>query len=331
MRRGAVLIIDCQSHVFPRAYAELLTKNHGELRTKRVGRAYEIWYGNVQRFVLDPELYSVENKLRDMDAAGIDMSVLSVNMPGPERLDPELAAEGARICNDYLAEVCAQHPDRFVGLASLPLQLAEGAIEEMDRAVDELGLRGAVLYSHIAGEPVDAARFEPFYQHVEARGVPLFVHPTVPVWGEVLRDYAMVPMIGLMVDTSIAMLRLVLSGVLERCPGLQIVHPHAGGVLPYLMGRIVEQTEVKGRGREHITRSPEEIYAHVYLDLVTPSALAIRYAYDFAGHDRLLFGTDHPWVAVSTLLELVDELELSDEAKGAIFGRNACNLLNIDA
>ncbi len=326
-----MLIVDCQSHVFPRAYAELLTRNRGPLRTTRQGGVYDVRYGDMQRFVLDPEVYSPERKLRAMDAAGIDISVLSVNMPGPERLDDALAVEGSRICNDYLGEVCARHPDRFVGLASLPLCFVDMAIEELDRAINSLGLRGAVLFSHIAGEPVDAARFEPFYAYAAERGVALFIHPTVPTWGDVIRDYAMIPMLGLMVDTSIAMLRLMLSGILERHPGLTIVHPHAGGVLPYLMGRIVEQTEVKGRGRENITRSPQEIYAGVYLDLVTPSALALRYAYDFAGPDRLLFGTDHPWVAPSTLLNLLFEMHIPGDAKAAILGLNACKLLTIAA
>lgn len=325
-----MLIVDCQSHVFPEAYGELLIHNKGQLQVTRQGSAYEIWYGDMQRFLLDPETYSPERKLNDMDTAGIHISVLSVNMPGPECLDDAIALEGARICNDYLGKVCTTHPDRFVGLASLPLQLVDDAIMELDRAVDQLGLRGAVLYSHIAGEPVDATRFEPFYAHAAQRGVPLFLHPTVPTWGAAIRDYSMIPMIGFMVDTSIAMLRLILSGILDRYPGLKIVHPHAGGVLPYLMGRIVEQTEVKGRGREHITRSPREIYADVYLDLVTPSPLAVQYTYEFAGPDRLLFGTDHPWVAPLTMLDLMVDPKMSDQEKAKILGLNACALLKIE-
>jgi predicted TIM-barrel fold metal-dependent hydrolase len=139
----------------------------------------------------------------------------------------------------------------------------------------------------------------------------------------------MIPMLGLMVDTSIAMLRLILGGVLERYPQLQIVHPHAGGVLPYLMGRIVEQTEVKRRGREHITQSPAEYYKRVYLDLVTPSALAIRYAYDFAGADRLLFGSDHPWVGTDTMLSLIEGLDLPEQDRARILGLNAASLFGI--
>ena len=324
-----MLVVDCQSHVFPRAYAELLTRNSGPLQAQRVNDAYVIRYGETQQFTLDPERYNLRGKMRDMDTTGIDVSVLSVNMPGPERLQPELASAGARICNDYLAETCARHPDRLLGLASLPLQDVSAAIAELDRAIDELNLRGALLFSHIAGQPVDAPQFEPLYAHAAARGVPLVLHPTVPTWGEAIKDHSMIPMIGLMVDTSIAMLRLILGGVLERHPGLQIVHPHCGGVLPYLMGRIVEQTEVKGRGREHITQSPAEYYRQVYLDLVSPSALAVQYAYDFAGPDRLLFGTDHPWVSTDTMLNLVREMAIPQRDRAQILGLNAAKLLRV--
>lgn len=325
----SVVRVDCQSHLFPAAYAELLTRNRRAPTTVGGDGRYVIDYGDVQRFTLRLADYDPDVKLRAMDEVGIDVSVLSVNIPGPELLPPELAVEGARLCNDSVAEVCARHPDRFVGLASLPLGDAGAALAELDRAVDALDLRGVVLPSHVAGMPVDAPRLEPLYARVAARGVPLVLHPTVPAWGEAIKDYAMIPMVGFLVDTSIAMLRLILGGVLERHPTLRVVHPHAGGVLPYLMGRVEDQTEVKGRGRDHITQSPLAYYRRVYLDLVSPSALAMRYAYDFSGADRLLFGSDHPWVSMSRFVELVDGLDVPEEDKAKIFGGNARALFGI--
>ena len=324
-----MLIVDCQSHVFPQAYAEILKRNPKPPQATGAHGTYTVTYGDVQAFALNLDQYDPERKLRDMDASGVDVSVLSVNMPGPERLAPELALEGARACNDYLAEICARYPGRFVGLASLPLQDVPTATTELDRAVHDLGLRGALLFSHIDGRPVDAPEFEPFYAHAEASCVPLVLHPTVPTWGEAIKDYSMIPMLGLMVDTSIAMLRLILSGIMERHPQLQIVHPHAGGVLPYLMGRIEEQTEMKRRGREHIAQPPSEYYQRVYLDLVSPSTLAIRYAYDFAGPDRLLFGSDHPWVDIDAMLGFLERLDLPEQDRAKILGLNASVLFGI--
>ena len=321
--------IDCQSHVFPQAYAELLTRNVGEVQTSGGDGNYLIQYGDVQRFVLSLDDYSPERKLKAMDAAQIDMSVLSVNIPSPDRLMPELALEGARICNDFLADLCAQHPDRFVALASLPLNDVPTAIAELDRAIDDLDLRGVFLCSHINGQPLDAPEFEPFYAHAAARQMPLVLHPTVPTWGEAIKDHAMIPMLGLMVDTSVAMLRLILGGVMERHPTLQIVHPHVGGVLPYLMGRVEEQTEVKRRGRDHITQPPGKYYERVYFDLVSPSRPALDFAYQFAGPDRLLFGSDHPWVSIEAIWDIFAEMEMSEADRRKIAGENARQLFKI--
>lgn len=324
-----MLRIDCQSHLFPAAYAELLTRNRGPLQTTGGNGTYQLDYWGSQRFTLRLEDYSVERKLRDMDRSGIDISVLSVNIPSPELLDADLAGEGARICNDYLADVCARHPDRFVAIASLPFNDIPATIAELGRAVTTLDLRGVFFCSNLNGKPLDAPELEPFYARVAALGVPLVLHPTVPTWADAITEYSMIPMMGFMVDTSFALMRMILGGVLERHPALQVVHPHAGGIVPYLMGRIMEQTEVKRRGREHIRQSPLAYYQNVYLDLVSPSAQALGYALEFARPDRLLFGSDHPWVSIETILDLVDQLEMPETTRQAIMEENACRLFKI--
>jgi predicted TIM-barrel fold metal-dependent hydrolase len=264
-----------------------------------------------------------------MDAAKIDFAMLSVNMPGPEWLDDDLAVMGARFCNDYIAEQCALHPHRFAGFASLPLSNVTAALDEMRRAAHSLHLRGVVLYSHVQGKPVDSPEFEPIFAQAEAFNLPIILHPSIPMWGAALRDYSMIPMLGFMVDTSISMLRLILSGIMERYPKLIIVHPHAGGVLPYVMGRVVEQTQLKGRGRDHITRPPDEYYRRVYLDLVTPSKEAVDFAYHFAGADRLMFGSDHPWVAPQTFLNLIRALPVTSEERAKILAENAVRVFHL--
>ncbi len=321
--------IDCQSHVFPAEYAEVLSRNPHSPRAIPQEDGYIITYGDVQSFRLRQEVYEIDRKIRDMDAAGIDVSVLSVNMPGPEMLAPELRLEGARVCNDFVAEAIQKHPDRFAGIACLPWQDAPAAIEEMDRAIDELGLRGIILYSHIGGMPVDSPAFEPVYDHAEERRMPIVLHPTVPTWAEAIKEHSMIPMAGLMVDHSFAMLRLIMSGILERHPRLQFVQPHAGGVLPYLWGRIRNQTEVMGRGMDNISQLPNVYYQRVYLDMVSPSPLALKFVYDFAGPDRLLFGSDHPWVDIKIFLELIETMEIPKVDKDKILGLNAEKLFRI--
>jgi len=321
--------IDCQTHIFPREYAEVLARNPGQPRAIPQGNGYLITYGDIQAFRLNPGVYSIERKLRDMDASGIDISVLSVNMPGPESLEPEIGVEAARVANDYLAAVVERHHDRFLGLACLPWQDVPAALAEMERAVTRLKLRGLMLYSRIGNDPVDAGQYDPLYSRAAELGVPIVLHPIVPNWGAAIKDYSMIPMIGLMVEQSFAMLRLILGGVLERHPRLKVVQPHCGGILPYLWGRIENQTEVMGRGKENISRPARHYYRRVYLDTVSPSARAIRFAYDFAGADRLLFGSDHPWVDISLFVHIVESMDIPKEDKDRIFCKNAQEFFGI--
>lgn len=322
--------IDCQSHLFPAGYAEALTRNPGSPTT--IGRAgsYTVAYGGLQSFRLDLEDYSVARKLRDMDAAGIDVSVVSVNMPGPELLEPELAVRAARVCNDELAEACARHRQRLVGLACLPWQVPDAAIAELDRAAGRLDLRGVMLYSRVGAGPVDDGALEPVYARVAQIGVPLVLHPCVPPWAAEFRDHSMITMVGLMVDHSLAALRLVLSGVLERHPALQVVQPHCGGVLPYLWGRIRNQTEVMKRGVERISQSPTDLYRRVFLDTASPWPPALRVAYEVAGAGRLVFASDHPWVEIRLLIDALEELRLPADDLQRIYAGNARRLFRID-
>ena len=315
--------IDCQSHVFPRSYIDVLAQNRHPPQVIQRGGEAIVTYGEIQQFRLRDEVYAPKRKLKDMDGAGIDLAIISTNIPGPCMLAPDLALKGAQAINNAIAEMVQQHPYRFVGLASLPWGQPEAAIAEMDRAQDVLGCCGVVLYSHVGGHPVDDLAFEPVYAHAEAKGLPVVLHPTVPAWGEAIKDHWMIPMMGLQVDTSFALLRLILGGVLERHPRLQIVMPHVGGVLPYMMGRIDHQTEVMGRGRDHIAQPPSAYMHRIYLDTVSPSAQALRYAYEFSGADRLLFGTDHPWVNPQVFVALITEMDISSEDKTKIFGGNA--------
>ena len=321
--------IDCQSHVFPVAYAQVLARQpHPPQATLRTDGCL-ISNGGLQDFDLKWETYSPARKLRDMDAARVDISVISVNMPGPENLVAELAMEGARVCNDALAELVQAHPDRFVGLATLPWQDVPAAATELERAVTRLRLRGVMFYAHIEGEPVDHAQYDPLFERIAALGVPLVIHPTVPRWGAEIADFSMIPMAGLMVHQSFAMLRLILGGVLERHPRLKVVQPHCGGVLPYLWGRIENQTEVMGRGRQNLTRPVGDYYRRVYLDTVSPWLPALRLAYDFVGPDRLLFASDHPWVSIDTLVDVLEALEISPEERRQIYAGNAQELFGI--
>ena len=321
--------IDCQSHVFPSEYIEILAQNPHPPQVIRSGNESIVTYGDVQSFRLQDDAYNPKRKLKDMDDAGVDMALLSTNIPPPCMLSPELGNKGAQAINNAISELVEKHPNRFSGLACLPWQNPDEAISEMDR-VEEMGFCGIMLYSHIGGKPVDSSQFESVFAHAGSLQLPIVMHPTVPTWGDAIKDHWMIGMMGLQVDNSFALLRLILSGILERLPNLQIVMPHVGGILPYMVGRIDHQTEVLGRGRENISKPPSEYLRRIYLDTVSPSLLSLQYAYQFSGENYLLFGTDHPWVDMPRFVDLINMMEIPDKAKARIFGENAAALFGID-
>lgn len=320
--------IDCQSHVFPNAYIDILAQNPHPPQVIRRGSEAIVTYGDVQQFRLQDEAYNPKRKLKDMDEAGVDMALLSTNIPPPCMLAPEFGLKGAQAINDAIAELVDAHPNRFAGLACLPWQNPGEAITEMVR-VKGLKFRGIMLYSHIGGKPVDAPCFAPIYAHAETLQMPIVMHPTVPTWGEAIKDHWMIGMMGLQVDNSFALLRLILSGILERHPHLQLVMPHVGGILPYMSGRIDHQTEVLGRTTEYITQPPSAYLRRIYLDTVSPSIQALHYAYQFSGAHRLLFGTDHPWVDMPRFVGLIEEMDIPDAHRARIFGENATALFGL--
>lgn len=323
--------VDCHNHVLPAPYLELFAQDLRPPSAVRRDDGWIISYGGLQEFVVTDASYSVEAKLAEMDRLQIDVAILSTNIPGPELLPSEQSANGARIVNEFIAQVVAAHPARFAGLACLPWQQPEQALAELDHADRALGLRGVMLYSHVDGQPVDSPSFEVIYEQLAARGLPLVLHPTVPSWGEAIKEHAMIPMLGFQVDTSFALLRLILGGVLDRHPDLKVVMPHAGGVLPYMMGRIEHQVEKLKRGGTQLTRPPRDYFDQIYFDTVTPSPQTLAFACEFCGPARMLFGTDTPWVDPALIIDCFEALELSQSARDAIYADNAIKLFGLDA
>ena len=321
--------IDCQTHVFPRSYISILSQNPQSPKIVEDGSDWVVMIDDRPTLRMKAESFDIKRKIKTMDDAGIDLAILSANVPGPCVLAPELALKGAQAINDDIAGVIQKYPGRFEGIAALPWQNTAEAIQEMDRARDDLGFCAIMLFSNIGGRPVDDPDFEPIYAHAESRDFPIVIHPTFPSYGAAIRDYMMIPMMGFQVDSSFALLRLILGGILERHPRLKILMPHVGGVLPYVIDRIDYQTEVMGRGRDNITQPPSRYLKRIYLDTVSPSALAIKYAYDFSGVDHLLFGTDHPWINTQLYVDLIEGLDIPEEEKALIFAENAKKLFAI--
>ena len=319
--------VDCQTHLFCPEMIEFMKKRSvSPYAYEKKDDTFVVvgqWHRRLRKNHTDPEA-----KLVAMDAAGVDIAALSINDPGPELFGQD-GPQVARMVNDFIAGIVKQYPNRFFGLAFLPFQDMRAARIELDRCVEKLGMKGIFLYSNFAGEFPDEPKFRQIFQWAEDLDMPLLLHPAYPVTYEQTKGYQLTGGLGLMFDTSIALARIIMSGILEQHPRLKLVCPHVGGTLPYLIGRLDHQTQVLKRGTEHIRKAPSEYLKQVYFDTVSPIPMAIKYCCDLVGAGHLIFGSDHPWVQPSLILKCVKQLNLPVEAERKILGENAKRLFKL--
>jgi len=246
---------------------------------------------------------------------------------------PELfGADGpkvARLAHDFIAGVMRAHSSRFIGLATLPLQDMDASLKELDRCVNKLGFRGILLYSNLDGKWPDELQFRPLFRRAEAVGVPILLHPACPTTYAQTNGYEMAATLGLMFDTSIALTRIILAGLLDEFPRLKVVCPHVGGTVPYLIGRMDHQTQVLKRGAHHIRKPPSEYLRQIWLDVVSPRPEAIQYGCELVGVERMLYASDHPWVDPKLIAECIRKMKRPAAEEHAIFAANAKKLFQL--
>jgi len=271
-------------------------------------------------------------RLKEMQRTGVDMQVLS---PAPTHycyfLEPGLGREVCRMVNDDIASMAASDPKRFVALGTLPLQDTGLAVQELQRCVRELGMRGVEINSDVNGEELSSRRLEPFFSAVEDLGVLIFLHPTGfnhPRFGE----HYFSNVIGNPLNSTLAVSYLIFDGTLERHPGLKIVVAHGGGFLASYQARMDHAHDAREDCRVHIERSPSEYLRRLYFDTVVFDPEHIAYLARRFGADHVLLGTDFPYdMAEDDPVGLVMRAPgLSDEERAAICGGNAAKLLNVD-
>ncbi|MEZ5275113.1 MAG: amidohydrolase family protein [Opitutaceae bacterium] len=326
MLRKNTTIIDCQCHLFPPKTLTRLRSRTTDPRLIREGNGETLVMGAWRRR-LSPSHKRLDRLVATMDAAGITRTALSPNDPGPEWFGRD-APKVARETNTFIARSVERHPDRLIGLGVLPLPAVEPSLREIDHAVDELGLKGFLLYSNLKGRLPDDPRFESIFARLESLGLPLFIHPAKPVWVDPLADLEMIAAVGNMFEDTVALLRLILSGVLDRHPGLRLVCPHLGGALPFLIGRIEHQMTVLKRGPRHLKKRPVDYLRQVTFDIVSPQPSAIRLMLDLVGPGQLVFGSDYPWVQPSLVLDTLESLRLKPAELRAILFENAQRLFD---
>ena len=328
------MIIDIYTHLAPRSFLAKMDDMSPALR-------------NITRRLQSVKaLYDLDVRFRDMDAVPDYRQVISLPNPSLEECtSPDVGRELARIANNELAELCAKHPDRFTGfVAGISLTDVTTALDEIDRAINQLGAVGVQTYTNIGGHPLDESRFAPFFVRMAEHDRPIWLHPTRTAavrdyQSEAKSRYEMWWCFGWPYDTSVAMARLVFSGLFDRHPDLKIITHHLGGMIPYFDGRVGAGLDVLG------SRTTDEDYSQVLSSLKRPhldyfhmfyadtamfgSPTALQCGLEFFGVDHVVFSTDAPLGPIDKTVDAINRFGLEPESRAAIFCENARKLLRL--
>jgi aminocarboxymuconate-semialdehyde decarboxylase len=269
-------------------------------------------------------------RVEEMDAAGVDLQVLSLSIPQVYFLDGEASVSLARHCNDYFARMVEAYPTRFRALASIPLTAdIDSAVNELVRCMDTLGMPGFVIGANVDGRPIDDPRFDPLYEEANRRGATMFVHPMIPAGIEAMGTYSLAPLVGFMFDTTLAMSRLIFSDFFGRFMGINVLVGHLGGALPYLAGRLDAGFQ-NYPDCQTITRPPSEIIERLYFDTASFHPSALRCAIEMVGTEHVLYGSDYPQVIGDGAAAMnVIEHTVGRRARGKILGDNAAEMFHL--
>ncbi len=333
--------IDIYNHVLPPEYFELV-------------KAHSKDAGLVKRMAGLPLLWDLQARAAMLAEKFPDVAqVLTLSAPAPDMLgDPEQAAEFARVANDGMAKICKQWPEQFpVFVASLPMSNVPAALREMDRAIQELGARGVQVITNVNGRPLDDPEFFPVFEAMALKHeLPVWMHPFRPGTradypGEERSKYEIWQVLGWPFETSVAMSRMVFSGLLEKLPTLRIITHHCGGMLPYFAGRAeslwaqLGSRSADGSEAEvlkRLSKPPIEYFKMFYGDTVLGgSTAALRCGLDFFGIDHVVFASDCPFdpeggpMFIREGMRSIDELGLSEGDQEKLYLGNALKLMRL--
>jgi len=230
----------------------------------------------------------------DLEAMDITVSVLSHGLPlGPDVLGGAEADDWAMRINDDLARIIAAYPGKFVGFGTIGFGNPQRAVAEVDRCITQLGFKGLQIFSNIAGKMLDSAEHRPVFQHIGRIGVPVHLHPAIPLGQMGLDNPGLALSVGFPYDASLNALRLIYSGTFDENPALKLIVAHAGGVLPYLKGRIEAYSRSSPLTEPpRLSRPVGDYLANLYVDTVCYHQEALACCYQVLGAEHLLFGTD---------------------------------------
>ncbi|MDX1393513.1 MAG: amidohydrolase family protein [Gemmatimonadota bacterium] len=326
------MIIDVHNHYYPAEFVEAVRAGPSNFRLTDDAEGNPVLHSPGDYNVLVPGHRDLEYRTSVLDEAGVDRQLITLTAPGSLLETPERGAELARIVNDGLAAAVRGSGGRYLTLAHLPLHNPQAAVDELERCMVELGMPGAMLYSNANGVPLADARFLPLWELGDRYGAVFYIHPTYPVGVEAMEQFMLMPMVGFLMDTTLAAAHLVYAGIPDRFPNTEWVLGHLGGAVPYLAERFDRGYEAFRQNREFLRRPPSEVLRDFYYDTVNFDPGALRLAIEFAGVDRILAGSDYPHMigSIDRMLTSIRGLGLDPDDESAILGENAARLFDGD-
>jgi aminocarboxymuconate-semialdehyde decarboxylase len=273
--------------------------------------------------------HDIARRFTDMAAAEVDMHVLSV---APQtwlyNQDPAITAAAAAIQNEEIARLVKEHPDRFAGIATLPMQAPQQAADELRRAMTKLGLHGAMIGSNVEGKNLDDPSFEPLWATAAELDAWMMIHPGNVAGADRLRSYYLTNLIGNPLDTTIAAACLIFGGVLARHPKLNFVMVHGGGFIPYQGGRWVHGWQVRREPKVHLQHSPAQYLDRFLYDTILHSKASLEFLIASAGAARVFLGSDYPYdMGMMDCVHHVRALAIAPADRETILGGHAAAIL----
>ena len=329
-KKNGARAIDIHAHYFPQAYFDLFNTEGFASEFRMTGQGFYFKTPTQSNGPLPAKFIDLKMRLADMDAQGVTVQALSLTGPMTYWMRGKLALELARTWNDGAVAAHQAYPDRFVVLATLPMLDPDLAIDELDRVSKLPGVRGVYMGTYIGGHDLDDPLFEPIFAKIEALDLPIFLHPVAPtVGGKRLQPYSFTNLVSFPMDSTIAACHLIFGGVLDRHPKLQVTLPHAGGVLPTLIGRIDHGWKTIAAAKQ-CAQTPSAYLHRFTYDIITHSKPLMEYVISQVGADRIMLGSDYCFeVGYTRPVEEVEQLRLNSGQRNLILGGTAAKILKI--
>jgi aminocarboxymuconate-semialdehyde decarboxylase len=325
---GGARAIDIHAHYFPQGYLDVLGEE-GQKYNLAYRKEADAFFLGALRY--ETKFNDLSLRLADMDARGVQMHALSLTAPMLYFAEPALSQRLAAAWNDGASAAHQAHPDRFVGLATLPMGDPDRAVDELNRASQLPGIRGVYLGTNIQDRDLDDPMFRPVFARIEALDLPIFLHPLKTTGGDRLgvKPYYLSNLIGNPLDTAIAAAHLIFGGVMDRYPKLEVSLPHSGGVMPILMGRWDHGTKVRAE-LKYMPRPPSEYLRRFTYDTVSHSKPIMQFVISQVGIDRIMLGSDYCFdMGDDHPVEVVEALGLDSEARALVLRDTAAKLLKV--